>query len=62
LCHGTTIMQSGPLDQRLREEQNWIGGRLGNPPDAAFVPPPEDLVAPFASSSRVRPFFSTFAR
>ncbi len=29
---------------RLREEQNWIGGRLGNPSDAAFVPPPEDLV------------------
>jgi Fic/DOC family len=31
---------------RLREEQNWIGGRLGNPSDAAFVPPPEDLVLP----------------
>lgn len=31
---------------RLREEQNWIGGRLGNPSDAAFVPPPQDLVAP----------------
>jgi Fic family protein len=31
---------------RLREEQNWIGGRLGNPSDAAFVPPPEDLVPP----------------
>ncbi len=31
---------------RLREEQNWIGGRLGNPSDAAFVPPPENLVAP----------------
>ena len=29
---------------RVREEQNWIGGRLGNPSDAAFVPPPEDLV------------------
>jgi Fic family protein len=28
----------------VREEQNWIGGRLGNPSDAAFVPPPEDLV------------------
>ena len=28
----------------MREEQNWIGGRLGNPSDAAFVPPPEDLV------------------
>lgn len=31
---------------RVREEQNWIGGRLGNPSDAAFVPPPEDLVLP----------------
>jgi len=30
---------------RLREEQNWIGGRLSNPSDAAYVPPPEDLVA-----------------
>ncbi len=30
----------------VREEQNWIGGRLGNPSDAAFVPPPEDLVPP----------------
>ncbi len=31
---------------RVREQQNWIGGRLGNPSDAAFVPPPEDLVGP----------------
>lgn len=31
---------------RVREEQNWIGGRLGNPSDAAFVPPPENLVGP----------------
>jgi Fic family protein len=31
---------------QVREEQNWIGGRLGNPSDAAFVPPPEDLVCP----------------
>jgi hypothetical protein len=30
----------------VRKEQNWIGGRLGNPSDAAFVPPPEDLVMP----------------
>lgn len=29
---------------RVRQEQNWIGGRLGNPSDATFVPPPEDLV------------------
>jgi hypothetical protein len=26
---------------RERDEQNWIGGRLGNPSDSAFVPPPE---------------------
>jgi Fic family protein len=31
---------------RVREEQNWIGGRLGDPSDAVFVPPPEDLVMP----------------
>ena len=30
----------------VRGEQNWIGGRLGNPSGAAFVPPPEDLVMP----------------
>lgn len=28
----------------LREEQNWIGGRLSNPSDARYVPPPEDQV------------------
>ena len=31
---------------RARKEQNWIGGRLANPSDATFVPPPEDLVPP----------------
>jgi Fic family protein len=31
---------------RVRDEQNWIGGRRGNPSDAAFIPPPEDLVLP----------------
>ena len=31
---------------RVREVQHWIGGRLGNPSDAAFVPPPEDIVLP----------------
>jgi Fic family protein len=31
---------------KLRTKQNWIGGRLGNPSDAAFIPPPEDLVEP----------------
>jgi Fic family protein len=28
----------------FRHEQNWIGGRLGNPSDARFIPPPEDEV------------------
>ena len=43
-----TLMAGDERSQpgRLREEQNWIGGRLGNPSGAAFVPPPEDLVAP----------------
>ena len=27
---------------RIRAEQNWIGGRLENPSDANFIPPPED--------------------
>jgi Fic family protein len=36
----------GARPGRVRQEQNWIGGRLGNPSDAAFVPPPEDLVVP----------------
>ena len=31
---------------RIREEQNWIGGRLSSPRDAVFVPPPEGLVEP----------------
>lgn len=30
----------------LRDEQNWIGGRLGNPADARYIPPPEDQVRP----------------
>lgn len=29
---------------RLRESQDWIGGRHPNPRGAAFVPPPEDRV------------------
>lgn len=28
----------------LRDVQNWIGGRLNNPSDAAFVPPPPEEV------------------
>ncbi len=41
------ILMSGDERARpgnLRDEQNWIGGRLDSPRDAAFVPPPEDLV------------------
>lgn len=30
----------------FRGEQNWIGGRLQNPSDARYVPPPEDRVEP----------------
>jgi Fic family protein len=41
-----TLMAAEPRAHpgEVRQEQNWIGGRLGNPSDAAFVPPPEDLV------------------
>jgi len=28
----------------IRDEQNWIGGRLNNPSDARYIPPPEDHV------------------
>jgi Fic family protein len=42
------LMQDQPRARpgRLREVQNWIGGRLGNPSDAAYIPPPESEVAP----------------
>jgi len=30
----------------FRREQNWIGGRLVNPSDARYVPPPEGQVEP----------------
>ena len=32
------------LPGAFRGEQNWIGGRLQNPSDARYVPPPEDQV------------------
>ena len=41
--HGT--LMAGEPDRvtpgKYRREQNWIGGRLGSPLDAHFIPPPE---------------------
>lgn len=41
-----TLMASEPEagPGQLRQVQNWIGGRLNNPGDAAFIPPPPDEV------------------
>lgn len=41
-----TLMAQEPEAQpgTIRAEQNWIGGRLNNPSDAAFIPPPPDEV------------------
>jgi len=44
-----TLMANEParvMPGAFRREQNWIGGRLQNPSDARFVPPPEDQVEP----------------
>jgi len=44
-----TLMAHEParvLPGAFRGEQNWIGGRLQNPSDARYVPPPEDQVEP----------------
>lgn len=43
-----TLMAQQPdaTPGRVREVQNWLGGRLDSPLDADFVPPPEDQVAP----------------
>ena len=44
-----TLMAQEParvLPGAFRGEQNWIGGRLLNPSDARYVPPPEDQVEP----------------
>ena len=43
--HGTLMAnepEAEPGD--LRQVQNWIGGRLNNPSDAAFIPPPPEEV------------------
>jgi Fic family protein len=43
--HTTLMQRSLPAHAgRIRIEQNWIGGRLPNPRDAAFVPPPPESV------------------
>ena len=43
--HGTMMASdTRAMPGRFREEQNWIGGRLNNPSDARYVPPPEDHV------------------
>jgi Fic family protein len=42
-----TLMAHEPariMPGAFRREQNWIGGRLLNPSDARYVPPPEDEV------------------
>jgi len=44
-----TLMANEParvMPGAFRREQNWIGGRLLNPSDARYVPPPEDQVEP----------------
>lgn len=43
--HGVLMAADpGAMPGQLRTVQNWIGGRLPNPSDAVYVPPPEDLV------------------
>ena len=50
------------LGGRVRTQQNWIGGNVGNPLGAAYVPPPADSLQPllddlvaFCSQSRLPP-------
>ncbi len=44
--HRTLMADESPriMPGRFRREQNWLGGRLTNPSDARYVPPPEDEV------------------
>jgi len=46
--HQTLMAHEPPrvMPGAFRREQNWIGGRLLNPSDARYVPPPEDRVKP----------------
>lgn len=44
--HRTLMADESPriLPGAFRREQNWLGGRLSNPSDARYIPPPEDEV------------------
>jgi Fic family protein len=44
--HRTLMADESPriMPGGFRREQNWLGGRLTNPSDARYVPPPEDEV------------------
>jgi len=46
--HRTLMADESPRIRpgSFRQEQNWLGGRLTNPSDARYVPPPEDEVEP----------------
>ncbi|CAN5817958.1 Fic family protein [soil metagenome] len=43
--HATLMVgEASARPGEIRDEQNWIGGRLDNPSDARYIPPPEDEV------------------
>ncbi len=46
--HRTLMADESPRIRpgAFRQEQNWLGGRLSNPADARYVPPPEHEVEP----------------
>lgn len=46
--HRTLMEHEDPkaLPGAFRREQSWIGGRLTNPSDARYIPPPENFVEP----------------
>lgn len=46
--HRTLMASESPRIRpgAFRREQNWLGGRLSNPSDARYIPPPEDDVEP----------------
>jgi len=49
--HRTLMAHESPrvMPGAFRREQNWVGGRVLNPSDARYVPPPEDQVEPLVS-------------